>query len=438
MTTKQLLFKKHVLLGRVKLVNRKRWYRAILLIEEDLKVNVIFPSFGSLHEYTPSAVETKIENWTVKMQGIAGTISQRYDFFDAFKEKLKLNIKEKDIFNKSAYEKLWIKLSFTPKTSAFLKHMNIVPDEWGITFYPPKNNNSLFRLFNERIIGTRELPGIFSEEDESLYLKNNQRWTLPSVQERIKLINLMLQLFAGAPLTYRLLIGRKNKEVSCIQINSNINANAYICPSQYNGHASIKKEVIPGFITELTTKIEDIFNSHKKEQSIILLSYFRQLYMAFYDEMKIALCFQIMESLAHYKRIKLKNSLKNKIMKDLSNKFSKKMCPSCYKILRGQLKQETDDFDKYIGKALNTIDIEKTFVVNPSLIKEIMRNYRNQMLHGNFFENMTETKSIIKDLPKTYKNNLPVLLQAVMSIIGVNFVLDLPFDHLTAVKRKMH
>ena len=116
------------------------------------------------------------------------------------------------------------------------------------------------------------------------------------------------------------------------------------------------------------------------------------------------------------------------------------MCPSCYSIISDQLKQETDEFDKFIGEALNCIDIEKTFEVTPALIKKILKKYRNEMLHGGLFEQKTAIDgidNIVKTLPDSYQKDLPTIMQAVVSIIGVNFILGIPFDNLTA-KKNMH
>ncbi|HDH12428.1 MAG TPA: hypothetical protein ENG83_09600 [Nitrospirae bacterium] len=293
MKNKQELSEAYVLIGRTNFANRKRWYRVILLLEKNLEIKMFLPAIKSLQNYIPRIVETKNQDWTIKMHGIAGTISIDHDLFDDLDNEFRFSPDIKNQFNESDYNKSWVKLTFTPETCTFFKHINVIPDEWGMTFYPPKNNNSLFRLFHDKIFGVRSLPGIFTESDESLYLDNNQRWTLSAMQERIELITLLLSLFTGSPLTYRLLVGRKNKEVSFVQYHSIANDYSYKCHSYYNGHAYIKTKYIPDFISSLPEKFESLFASPKKMQSTVLLSYFRQLYMAYYKEMKIALSFQL-------------------------------------------------------------------------------------------------------------------------------------------------
>ena len=441
MKTKQVLSEAHVLIGRTRFVKQKIWYKVIIFLNKDLEIKMFCPAIKSLESYLPSAIKIKTQDWTIKTERIAGTISRGPVLFNDLDNEFLFSSEIKGNFNENDYKKTWIKLTFTPEICTFLKHTNIVPDELGMTFYPPKNNNSLFRLFNDNRIGARKLPNTFTENDESLYLKNDQRWTLSAMQKRIELITLLFSLFAGSPLTYRLLVGRKDTEVSFVQYHSITNDYSYKCPSQFNGHAYINKEKIPDFITSLPKKIEDLFSSSNKKKSIVLLSYFRQLYMAYYKEMKIALSFQLIEALANYKGLKLNNSQRNDIKKNLSKQYSKKMCPSCYNIISDQFKPETDDFDEYIGKALDVINIDRKFAVSPDLIKDILKKYRNEMLHGGLFENkkvIDEIDKTVKKLPDGYQKDLPVLMQAIVSIIGVNFILDIPFDKLTAIKRSMH
>ena len=415
MKNKQILSEAYVLIGKTNFAKRKRWYRVILLLEKNLEIKMFLPAIKSLQDYIPRIVKTKNQDWTINMHGNAGTLSFRgHDFFDNLDNEFRFSPDIKNEFSESDYNKSWVKLTFTPETCTFFKHINVIPDEWGMTFYPPKNNNSLFRLFHDKIFGVRVLSDIFTESDESLYLDNNQRWTLSTMQERMELITLLLSLFTGSPLTYRLLVGRKNKEVSFVQYHSIANDYSYKCPSSYNGHAYIKTEYIPDFISSFPKKVESLFTSPKKMKSVVLLSYFRQLYMAYYKEMKIALSFQLSEALAKYKGVELKNSLRNDIRKDLSKKYSKKMCPSCYSIISDQLKQETDAFNKFIDEALNCIDIEKTFEVTPDLIKKILKKYRNEIMHGGLFEERTAIDDIVKKLPDSYQEDLPVLMQALV------------------------
>jgi hypothetical protein len=74
-------------------------------------------------------------------------------------------------------------------------------------------------------------------------------------------------------------------------------------------------------------------------------------------------------------------------MKDLDEKLSKKLCRSCYSLIKQELKPETDDFDDYIEKALNAInlDLDAPFIISHDEVKEIAKAYRNQSISWQFF-----------------------------------------------------
>lgn len=198
------------------------------------------------------------------------------------------------------------------------------------------------------------------------------------------------------------------------------------------------ENISPHFFVELTQKVEELFIKPEYEKIRILLSYLKTLYTALYDEAKIAFSFQLMESLAKYKKIKFGGEYKNKIVKDMCKKLSKKMCPTCHSLIKGEIKKEANIFDKYIKEALNVIERKAAFKTDPALIKEIARRYRNEAFHGSFFEDMTKIDKKVATLPKGYQEDLPLVFQAIVSIIGANFILGIDFNQMGAVKRKMH
>lgn len=192
------------------------------------------------------------------------------------------------------------------------------------------------------------------------------------------------------------------REILYVQVKNVSNPNAYLCPSRYNGRIEIKESFLSTFPSKFVRRIEELFSDKNHEKVVTLLSYFKILYMALYDEAKIAFSFQVMESLAKYKKMKFKRST---------------------------------TFDEYIRKALDAIKIEDAFDVDPADVKQIARKYRNEVFHGNFFETMTEIEHLINTLPEGYKRDLPILLQAVAAMIGVNFIFGIDFNQMIALKR---
>ena len=84
------------------------------------------------------------------------------------------------------------------------------------------------------------------------------------------------------------------------------------------------------------------------------------------------------------------------------------------------------------------LDLNAPFTIRPDEVKEIAKAYRNQVFHGNFFKDMNKVDNIINRLPPDHKNDLPVLLQAIVSVIGANIIFGIDFSQLTAVKRAMY
>jgi len=114
------------------------------------------------------------------------------------------------------------------------------------------------------------------------------------------------------------------------------------------------------------------------------------------------------------------------------------MCSTCNGLLEKEIKTEEDDFRKYIEKALDVLKTDNQLKINPDMIKKIARKYRNEIFHGNFFDSMTKIDNLINTLPQGYRDDLPVVLQAIVSIIGVNVILGIDFNQMIALKRKMH
>ena len=146
-----------------------------------------------------------------------------------------------------------------------------------------------------------------------------------------------------------------------------------------------------------------------------------------------------MESLAKYKGIKLRGQLWNDTIKKVGKKLSQALCPDCHKILLKEIQDDNADaFDEYLEKAIEAIKAEEVFEIETSLIKEIARMYRNELFHGNFFEDMDEIDKLIMNLPENLQRNLPLVFQAIVAMIGVNLILGIDYSQMIALKRSMH
>lgn len=397
------LSKEHRFLGRIKIGHER--HLAIIIVQPDLELHVFTPLFNPADEGIPEFAKGELIDWNIEAKRIAGKISYRHDSFNSIKNKLGLKRNEINYFSQKQKKMLWKELTYRPDTITFTRigSDTVIPDEWGITYYPEKNSNRLFHLFaNNR--NPRNLPNIFSAVDKGHYFINSEQWTLESIQARLKLLVPCLSLFVAAPISYELLIGRYEKKVLCIQFKNEPNPNAYICPSPYNGCVDIKKNAVTMSPALLIRRIEELHKSANREKTLTLLNYFRILFMSFFKEAKIAFSFQLMESLAKYKGIKFKNSPK---------------------------------FDEYIGRALTAIKQDDSFKINPSSIKSIAAKYRNEVFHGNFFETMTDAEKIIDIFPKSYRRDLPLIFQAIATMIGINFLLGIDFSEMIAIKREM-
>jgi hypothetical protein len=397
-----------------------------------------------LHIYAnlelPTIIEGEFEDWIIKVQRCLRIASVGFCDFSKLAESLDLKANQTESIPATYREKDWYQLTMRAEAIDFTKSAwkESVPEEWGIIFYPQDSNRPLYNLLHQGSRDSRQLPRIFAGVDPSIYFKNRQSWTVASMLDRIRLITSTLILFAGSPLSYSSLIGRKDRDVKFIRVNFISNPNLFVCPSSFNGHAYIVDSALDDFQANFTRMIDSIFNDGDREKISIILSYFKELYTALHEETRLAFSFQLMEALAHLKKINIKNPLKNKIKQDLLKKFSKALCPTCYALISSELKPEkTDDFDQYIEKALDVVGIQNNFTLNPTSVKKIVKKYRNEVFHGNFFEDMGPIDQMIDALPQEYREDLPVLLQAVTSVIGVHFLIGLDFHILAALKRDM-
>jgi hypothetical protein len=434
---KEWLRKSYAFIGRVTIGGG--WMRAPIFLQQNLDLHIFLPGSYSVgrDEHRPEFIEGQIENWNIKIINGATSVSYSHSSFNSLNKLvlMAINKEAKNLFPKDHQEKIWSEITFSPKT-VFFEKIDLpsnIPDEWGLTFYPPKNNRILFHFFNNNR-HPRGFSNIFTTADSSVYFSNTKQWTFDAFYKRLKLLTSSLSFFTGAPVTYELLVGRFKRDILYVQIKNISNPNAYLCPSKYNGRIEIKQSSLSTFPSKFVRRIEELFNDHKHEKVVTLLSYFRMLYMALYDEAKIAFSFQVMESLAKYKGIEFGETYKNKIIKGLSKEVSKKMCPACNSLLRAEIKPKKDDFIQYIDKALNVLKADNQFSFNSDIIKSIALKYRNEIFHGGFFEGMSKVENLVKTMPEGYQRDLPILFQALAASIGVNFLLGIDFDQIRALK----
>jgi hypothetical protein len=416
------------------------WHKAVVRVRKSFEVDIFITEFlVRARQEMPTKIEGETEDWIITIQHCHRATYRNSYPFGTLIEDLSLTAYQAEAVSLSDREKDWWQITVHPKAVDFMRKDwgKGVPEEWGIVFYPQATNKALYNLLHEGSRSCRDLPRIFAGVDPSIYFKNRQNWTVASILDRIRLITSTLILFAGPPLSYSSLIGRYDRDVKFIRVNFISNPNSFVCPGPFNGHASIVEGTLEDFKANFTRIIDSIYNDPDREKINIILSYFKELYTALHEETKLAFSFQLMEALAHLKKINIKNPLKNKIKQDLLKKFSKALCPTCYALISSELKPETDDFDQYIESALDVIGIKDNFRLNPTLVKEIVKKYRNEVFHGEFFEDMIEIDQMLTALPQGYREDFSILLQAVASMIGAHFLIGLNFSDLTALKRRM-
>ncbi len=427
----------HRFIGRV---NRSGgWEPALIILKQNLSVLVYLPSLIGTDDDSPDIVEGQIDCWKIKIESGAGSFTFRHDVIATLIGTIQLSEEEKNIFPAAHRNGIWTKITYMPERCMFIKNeeLSAIPEEWGITYYPGKSNSTLFHLF-ETNRNPRSLPNIFSVIDRSLYFENSADWTLNDLQLRLRLLTSCLSLFAGVPITCELLVGRKNKDVICVQIENIENPNEYICPSRYNSYIEIRDEFVPHFSSTLLNRVEELTKKKESEKCLVILAYSRMLLMAHYDEAKIAFSFQLMEALAKYKGIHIGGQLRNVTIQKLLKRMPEKFCENCLSVLKKEIRIENDEvFDKFIEKALDAINEKEVFDVDPVAVKRIARWYRNEVFHGSFFEDMAEIDDQIKVLPEGYKRDLPLVIQAIALIMATNFIIGIDFKHMLALKREL-
>lgn len=440
------LTKEHRFVGRVFI--RDSWLPAIISLRPDLEVYLFVPMLTPTDEGLPKIVEGQIEDWNIRVVRIARSISHNsFSDFNAIKRKVKLTHGEVSNFG-SRYKKMpWRKMTYFPETIAFTMVDSRIetPDEWGITFYPESNNSTLYHLIHEGSeFGRPELPPLFSFVDNCFYFKNKARWSLPRIQKRVDIITTSLSLFAGSPLSYNILIGRREKKVTCIQFHNVLNHDWSKCCRDYNGHAAISDKTFKIFSSSaFTEKIDGMYKHQKQKKALIILRYFRLLYTTPYRESTLAFSFMLMEALAKYRGLPIKNPAID--MKEKFDKLKGRLCDKCSGIVDNtpSIKgSKSDQFDIYIQKAVEVIN-KKTpgqtrFEYDPKLLKDLARWYRNQVFHGSLFKNMKEIEDKVNKIPDKYRRDLPEVMQSVVSIIGANLILGIDFNLMTGRKRRMY
>lgn len=397
------LSREHRFIGRATISGG--WCYALILLQADTGLHIFLPGLYRSDKELPASIEGRIRDWHFSVTDDAISVSCNPSGFDSLNRKMKLEAEEKKFFPSDCNSRaIWTEITFMGETCTFTKLglAGDVPDEWGITFYPEKNNSILFHFFSDDRNPYLLRPKIFSIPDRSMYLSNNERWNLEAIRERLKLLTSCLSFFTGSPVSYELLVGKYKKEILVIQFKNESNPNDYICPSPYNACIELKGKALSSFPSVFVMKVEEISGNNSERQKIlILLSYFEMLYMACHDEAKIAFSFQLMEALAKYKKIGVKSA----------------------------------QFNQYIKKALDALKTKDAFEVKPTLVKEIARKYRNEVFHGNFFDEITEINTMIGKLPIGYQRDLPLVFQSIAAMIGVNFILGIDFKEMIALKR---
>lgn len=243
------LRKGHVFIGRVTIGNG--WEQAPIYFQSNLDLHIFLPWLYSLDQSDeiPKLIEGQIEDWHITISDGAISVSSRQGNLSSLIEPLtkQLDEEEKKLFPADDGQKIWTEITFSPTAVLFEKDdfPTNIPDEWGLTFYPPKNNSRLFHYFNDNR-NPRGLPNIFSTVDSSVYFGNTEQWTFDAFRKRLKLLTSALSFFTGAPVTYELLVGRFQKEILCIEVKTISNPNAYLCPSKYSGRIELKGNLLTG------------------------------------------------------------------------------------------------------------------------------------------------------------------------------------------------
>jgi len=298
-----------------------------------------------------------------------------------------------------------------------------IPDEWGISLYPPKNNNTLYHLIHEGPeFGKPVLPSFVPFDDGCLYFKNRPSWSVSDLEERIDLITGALALFAGVPLTYSLIVGRRNGKVVYMQFNQISNLDEFICPTSYNGHAAVRDKRFKIF--SASTVIDEISKAPSDpdfKKTRVIFQYLKLLYTTPFRESTIAFSFQLMEALATYKGMTMYDKKKS------VERLEGKICQKCYDVVWQELLPKQVDrskFDGYFDKAVDVINNHTlrsdNYSFDSTLLWELATLYRNYIFHGNLFENEKKIKDKMATLTENYQRDLPIVMQSIVSIIAAN------------------
>lgn len=397
---------------------------------------VFFPFFGT-DEKIPARIEGEAGDWKITIQPNRATHGDFHNF-EPLSGSLGLGPADIEAIPQLLRQKPWQKMTVRPRLVDFCrKDWSLdVPDEWGVTFYPEEAHKAMSYLIHEGSKDCPPLPSLFAGWDDSAYFRNVCDWSTTSMLDRMDLITSVLTLFAGSPLSYDTVIGRCGEDVKFVRMNFIINPSYFICPGPSNGHASIRDDFLVDFRARFVKMIEQIYNydTKRRERLQIALKYFEELHHALYKETRCAFSFQLMEAIIQYggNKLHLPNSKKKDDIEALITEGG--WCADCLARLSSKLPAQTDDFDQYVEESLRSISDNGQIEVSPQSVMEIARIYRNNVFHGGFFEAMDKVDLIIEKLPKGYRDNLAAVLQGVACILGAHFLLELPFELLTAYR----
>ena len=417
----------------------EEWQQVLVIVRTGLEMELFGVNFDIyMRKNIPRVVEGCIGDWAISAEHCSHVTYHGVNAFTYIDEKLGFNASQTKSISQADRKKHWWHMTIRPKLIDFTKTIfKGVPGEWGIVFYPSGTEKAVYTLLHEGSRSPRGLPKLFAGVDSSVYFRNRQTWTVPAMRERIETLTATLVPFVGSLVTYTSLVGRHDNDVKYARAKLISNPHSFVCFVAYNGHASVRKPFLNDFRDAFGKIIDQVHSNPKRERIKVVLSYFRELYTALHDETRLAFAFQLMESLALYTGTFIKNPAKNAMKYDLLRQYERKLCPTCFDIIQNEIQPETDDFDQYIDRALDVVLPEEKVGLTSPMIKKIAKQYRNQVFHGNFFEDMTEIDKIVDDLPENYRTDLVVILQAVVSVIGVHLLLGIDFDVLRALKARI-
>ena len=153
----------------------------------------------------------------------------------------------------------------------------------------------------------------------------------------------------------------------------------------------------------------------------------------------MAFGFQLMESLAKYK------GFTRPVNDRKTNKLRDKICANCYSIVESQLLRSRIDeskFDELLTRSIDAFNktalLANNFTFAPEEIKELSPLYMNQLFHGDYFDVMNELQKALDKVPDDFRRDLPIVLQAIMSILSANVIFGIDFSFLAGKKSQAH